>query len=108
MVSNYLSTEYQSFIHMSRYSRWLEEEGRRETWSETVGRLITYFKNHMNTNYKGVIKNKEWDELEEAILSLQVMPSMRALMTAGKALDRENIAGYNCSYIPIEDRKSVV
>jgi len=106
MVSNYLSTEYQSFIHMSRYSRWLEEEGRRETWSETVGRLITYFKNHMNTNYKGVIKNKEWDELEEAILSLQVMPSMRALMTAGKALDRENIAGYNCSYIPIDSPRA--
>ena len=106
MGSNYLPTEYQSFIHMSRYSRWLEEEGRRETWSETVGRLISYFKNHMSTNYKGVIKNKEWDEIEEAILSLQVMPSMRALMTAGGALDRENIAGYNCSYIPIDSPRA--
>ena len=106
MGSNYLPTEYQSFIHMSRYSRWLEEEGRRETWSETVGRLISYFKNHMSTNYKGVIKNKEWDEIEEAILSLEVMPSMRALMTAGGALDRENIAGYNCSYIPIDSPRA--
>ena len=106
MGSNYLPTEYQSFIHMSRYSRWLEEEGRREIWSETVGRLISYFKNHMSTNYKGVIKNKEWDEIEEAILSLQVMPSMRALMTAGGALDRENIAGYNCSYIPIDSPRA--
>ena len=106
MGSNYLPTEYQSFIHMSRYSRWLEEEGRRETWSETVGRLISYFKNHMSTNYKGVIKNKDWDEIEEAVLSLQVMPSMRALMTAGGALDRENIAGYNCSYIPIDSPRA--
>ena len=104
--NNYLPTEYQSFIHMSRYSRWLEEEGRRETWTETVSRLIVYFKNHIDVHYKGVLKNKEWTELEEAILSLQVMPSMRALMTSGGALDRENIAGYNCSYIPIDSPKA--
>ena len=106
MGSNYLPTEYQSFIHMSRYSRWLEDKGRRESWSETVSRLISYFKNQIDTNYKGVIKNKEWQEIEEAVLSLQVMPSMRALMTAGGALDRENIAGYNCSYIPIDSPRA--
>ena len=105
-INNYLPTEYQSFIHMSRYSRWLEEKGRRETWTETAGRLISYFKNHIDTNYKGVLKNKEWNELEEGILSLQVMPSMRALMTAGGALDRENVAAYNCSYIPIDSPKA--
>ncbi len=104
--SNYLPTEYQSFIHMSRYSRWLEDKGRRESWSETVSRLISYFKNQIDTNYKGVIKNKEWQEIEEAVLSLQVMPSMRALMTAGGALDRENVAAYNCSYIPIDSPKA--
>jgi DNA-binding transcriptional regulator YdaS (Cro superfamily) len=104
--SNYLPTEYQSFIHLSRYSRWLEDKGRRESWSETVGRLISFFKEHIDTNYKGVITNKEWDQIEEAILSLEVMPSMRALMTAGKALDREHIAGYNCSYIPIDSPRS--
>ena len=104
--SNYLPTEYQSFIHLSRYSRWLEDKGRRENWSETVGRLISYFKNHINTNYKDAIKPKQWTEIEEAILSLQVMPSMRALMTAGDALDREHIAGYNCSYIPIDSPRS--
>ena len=103
---NYLPTEYQSFIHMSRYSRWLEEEGRRETWSETVGRLINYFKEQIGINYKGAMKNKDWNEIEEAILSLEVMPSMRALMTAGGALDRENVAGYNCSYIPIDSPKA--
>jgi ribonucleoside-diphosphate reductase alpha chain len=98
---NYLPTEYQSFIHMSRYSRWLENEGRRESWDETVGRLINFFKE----NTKGV-DEKSWEDMEEAILSLQVMPSMRALMTAGKALERENIAGYNCSYIPIDNPKA--
>ena len=98
---NYLPTEYQSFIHMSRYTRWLEDEGRRESWSETVGRLISFFKE----NIKG-IDAKSWEDMEEAILSLQVMPSMRALMTAGKALERENVAGYNCSYIPIDNPKA--
>ena len=104
--SNYLPTEYQSFIHMSRYSRWLEDEGRRESWSETVGRLVSFFKEHIDNNYDGVIKKKEWNDLEEAILSLQVMPSMRALMTSGKALERENVAGYNCSYIPIDSPRA--
>ena len=98
---NYLPTEYQSFIHMSRYSRWLEDKGRRESWSETVSRLINFFKE----NTKGV-DAKSWEDMEEAILSLQVMPSMRALMTAGKALERENVAGYNCSYIPIDNPKA--
>jgi ribonucleoside-diphosphate reductase alpha chain len=106
MGSNYLPTEYQSFIHMSRYSRWLEDEGRRESWSETVNRLISFFKKHIDNNYDGVIKKKEWNDLEEAILSLQVMPSMRALMTSGDALDRENVAGYNCSYIPIDSPRA--
>ena len=106
MGSNYLPTEYQSFIHMSRYSRWLEDEGRRESWSETVSRLVSFFKEHIDNNYDGVIKKKEWEDLEEGILSLQVMPSMRALMTSGKALDRENVAGYNCSYIPIDSPRA--
>lgn len=106
MGSNYLPTEYQSFIHMSRYSRWLEEEGRRETWSETVGRLVSFFKDHIDTNYEGGVTDEEWNEIEESILSLEVMPSMRALMTAGKALDREHVSGYNCSYIPIDSPRA--
>ena len=104
--NNYLPTEYQSFIHMSRYSRWLEDKGRRESWSETVSRLISFFKQHIDNEYNSVIKKREWNELEEAILSLQVMPSMRALMTSGDALDRENVAGYNCSYIPIDSPRA--
>lgn len=84
---------YQSFIHKSRYARWIEDEGRRENWDETVGRYINFFKN------RKLINKEEATELYNAILNMDVMPSMRALMTAGPALERENMAGYNCSYI---------
>ena len=103
---NYLPTSYQSFIHLSRYSRWLEEKGRRETWSETVNRLVTFFKYHIQENIEAKVPSSTWTMLEESILSLEVMPSMRALMSSGKALERENIAGYNCSYIPIDNPKA--
>jgi len=106
MANNYLPTEYQSFIHLSRYSRWLEEERRRETWVETVNRLITFFRNHIENNIEAKVNASAWNMLEESILSLDVMPSMRALMTSGKALEREHIAGYNCSYIPIDSPKA--
>ena len=103
-----LPTEYQSFIYLSRYSRWLEEEGRRETWDETVNRLIVFFRNHVenNLNVKDQLDDKDWNMIRNSILSLEVMPSMRSLMTAGPALERENIAGYNCSYIPVDHPKS--
>jgi len=104
--SNFLPTEYQSFIHMSRYSRWKPEEGRRETWSETVQRLINFFADHVDRNLGVKFENSTWDRLEDAILNTSVMPSMRALMTAGEALRRENIAGYNCSYIPVDSPRS--
>ena len=98
---NYLPTEYQAFIHMSRYSRWLEKEGRRESWGETVDRLISFFRQ----NVEG-IDEKSWEDMEEAVLSLSVMPSMRALMTAGKALERENIAFNFYSSIPIDSPRA--
>ena len=101
MGGNYLPTEYQSFIHMSRYSRWLQEKNRRESWSETVDRLFTFFR----SSIEGV-DEQTWEDAQNAILSLEIMPSMRALMTAGKALDKENIAGYNCSYTPIDSPKA--
>ena len=104
--SNFLPTEYQSFIHMSRYSRWKPEEGRRETWTETVQRLINFFADHVDRNIGVKFENSTWDRIEDAILTTSVMPSMRALMTAGEALRRENIAGYNCSYIPIDSPRS--
>ena len=91
---------YQSYIHKSRYARYLPDEQRRETWDETVDRYISFFKN------RGSLDNKTAEELREAITNLEVMPSMRALMTAGEALDRDNVAGFNCSYLPIDHPKA--
>jgi len=95
---------YQQFISKSRYSRFLPEQHRREHWDETVDRYISFMEKHLKENYNHDIPNKE--ELSDAIKSLEVMPSMRAVMTAGKALDRDNTAGYNCSYLPIDDPKA--
>ena len=102
MSNNQLPTSYQEFIHLSRYSRWLPEEGRREVWSETVGRYFDFFKDHLKEMCNYDLPQKVHSELEDAILSQRVMPSMRCLMTAGEALKRENIAGYNCSYVAVD------
>mgnify|MGYP003649887368 FL=1 len=96
-MNNYLPTDYQSFIHKSRYARWLDDEGRRETWGGTVGRYMTNIVKPSIGDKPKVIA-----EIEEAILNLEVMPSMRALMTAGPALARDNTAGYNCSYLAVD------
>ena len=102
MPNNYLPTSYQEFIHLSRYSRWLPEKERRETWDETVARYFDFFKEHLNDLHEYKLTDKLRKELEEAVLSQKVMPSMRCLMTAGEALKRENIAGYNCSYVAVD------
>ncbi len=97
-MNNYLPTDYQSFIHKSRYAKYIDGKGR-ESWPETVSRYIG--------NVVGDKVDKETStEIEQAILSLDIMPSMRAMMTAGAALDRDNTAGYNCSYLPVDDPKS--
>ena len=101
-LSNHLPTQYQQFIHLSRYSRWLPEEGRRETWDETIARYFSFFKEHLKEMCDYDLDTKTKNELEEAILDTRVMPSMRCLMTAGPALKKENIAGYNCSYVAID------
>ena len=97
-MNNYLPTDYQSFIHKSRYAKYIDGKGR-ESWSETVDRYI-----------ENVVGNKvdadTKDEIMFAILNLEIMPSMRAMMTAGAALERDNTAGYNCSYLPVDDPKS--
>lgn len=90
--------EYSKFIHRSRYARWREDLGRRETWEETVDRLVSYWEEKYPDHSKVLRK-----EIQPAILNLEVMPSMRSLMTAGKALDRDHTAGYNCSYVAIDD-----
>ena len=90
---------YQQYIHKSRYARYLPEEKRRETWEETVARYVNYFANKFDIE-------DVYDEILTAIDNLDVMPSMRALMTAGEALERDNVAGFNCSYLPIDHPKA--
>ena len=97
---------YETFIAKSRYSRFLEDENRREHWPETVQRYMKFMHNHLVLKHKYVMSEELFFELQDAILNHEVMPSMRAMMTAGEALNRDNTAGYNCSYLPVDDVKS--
>ena len=106
MSNNYLPTQYQQYIHKSRYARWLYDENRRETWSETVSRYFNFFEEFLKENNGYTLDPKVKAKLEESVLSLQTMPSMRCLMTAGEALKRENVAGYNCSYVAVDNPRS--
>jgi ribonucleoside-triphosphate reductase (thioredoxin) len=99
-MSNYLPTDYQTFIATSRYARWLDKQKRRENWGETVSR---YIENVVATVVRDEIV---LDEVEQAILNLEVMPSMRSVMTAGPAAERDNTCMYNCSFLPVDDVKS--
>lgn len=104
MSSNPFPSSYEEFIYKSRYARWLEEEGRRENWDETVSRLVYYYQ------YLGdkdrIFDEDEAKELYKAIYNLEVMPSMRALMTAGPAMDRCHVPAYNCAYLPVDSPRS--
>lgn len=92
--------QYQEFIHKSRYARWMPEEKRRETWPETVSRYVDFWIRRGQLNVSD--SKKVW----EAIHNLNVMPSMRCMMTAGEALDKDNVAGFNCSYLHIDHPRS--
>lgn len=98
-MSNYFPTDYQAFIHTSRYARWIDEEQRRENWGETVDRYV-------DNIVAGKVDTETQAQIYSAIMNLEVMPSMRAVMTAGPALERDNTAGYNCSYLPVDDPKA--
>jgi ribonucleoside-triphosphate reductase len=98
-MSNQLPTDYQAFIHKSRYAKYFDGEGR-ESWSKTVSRYMD------NVVRRVTGDNSYINDIEQAILGQEIMPSMRAMMTAGPALDRDNTAGYNCSYLPVDDPKS--
>ena len=100
---NNLPSQYQEFIYKSRYSRWIESENRREEWPETVKRYFDFFETHLKENQSYILSAELRSELESAVLNLEVMPSMRALMTAGEALKRDNVAGYNCSYVAVNN-----
>ena len=106
MLSNYLPTDYQNFIALSRYARWREDDQRRENWGETVDRYFDYMENHLKKNYNYTITKALKEKLSTQIMNLGVMPSMRALMTSGPALDRCHVGGYNCSYIPVDSPRS--
>ena len=105
-MSNMLPTTYQQFIHKSRYARWLDSEQRREDWDETVDRYVDFMVNQVRGKHNYELPKKDVEEIREAILNLEVMPSMRAMMTSGPALARDNISGYNCSYIPVDSPRS--
>ncbi len=105
-MSNMLPTPYQQFIHKSRYARWIEDEQRRENWDETVSRYISFMDSYVHDKHGYKLDSSLKNELEEAILNLRVMPSMRAMMTAGDALERDAVCGYNCSYIPVDSPRA--
>ena len=108
-MNNMLPTPYQQFIHKSRYARWLDDEQRRENWDETVERYLQFMVDHVKKKHGFDIEEVtpgDMGLLRQAILSQDIMPSMRAMMTAGPALERDNICGYNCSYIPVDSTRA--
>lgn len=98
-----ISDPYRNFIHLSRYSRWLDSENRRETWVETVDRYMNFMLNHLEKNNGYIPPQQDVDHVRDYILNHMALPSMRALMTAGPALERNNIAGYNCAYVVLDN-----
>ena len=97
-----IENPYEKFIAMSRYARWIPDENRRETWKETVDRYFGFMLNHLKTNFEYTPDEILLSNLKDAVYQRNVMPSMRAVMTSGPALQRDNVAGYNCSYLPVD------
>ena len=97
---------YSQFIAKSRYARYLPEQNRREDWKESVERYVGFMVKHLESEHGHMVDPITLTRVQSAIENFEVMPSMRAIMTAGKALDRDNTAGYNCSYLPIDDVKA--
>ena len=105
-MNNMLPTTYQQFIHKSRYARWLDDEERRENWDETVYRYTNFMANHVKDKHGFDIPRDDLLDIHDAVIGQEIMPSMRGMMTAGSALSRDNICGYNCSYIPVDSPRS--
>ena len=105
-MSKTIENPYENFIALSRYARWIPEENRRETWGETVDRYFDFMLNYLKENYKYAPDKKLVDDLKDAVFNRNVMPSMRSVMTAGPALERDHVAGYNCSFIPVDSPRS--
>jgi ribonucleoside-diphosphate reductase alpha chain len=105
-MSNTIENPYENFIALSRYARWIPEENRRETWGETVDRYFDFMLNHLKENYNFIPDEKLVAELKDGVFKRNVMPSMRSVMTSGAALERDNVAGYNCSFVPVDSPRS--
>jgi ribonucleoside-triphosphate reductase (thioredoxin) len=101
-----IENPYENFIALSRYARWLEKENRRETWQETVDRYFDFMVIQLREKHGYVPDNKTIAELKDAVFNRNVMPSMRSVMTAGAALERENVSGYNCAFLPVDNARS--
>lgn len=97
---------YGEFIAISRYARWMEKPARRETWKETVDRYVDYVSERNERLYPGTVSKVDWEKIRKAIFNLEIMPSMRGLMTAGPALEREPLAIYNCSFLAVNDTRA--
>ena len=106
MTLNDNMTPYQTYIAKSRYARYLDDKGRREHWNETVDRYFDFMEKHLKENNNYTMPAELRQKLARSVQNLDVVPSMRSIMTAGEALERQNIAGYNCSYLPIDDVKA--
>ena len=105
-MSQTIENPYENFIALSRYAKWVESEGRRETWKETVDRYFDFMTNHLNVNLNYIPNEKLVAELKEFVFERNVMPSMRSVMTSGAALERDNVAGYNCAFLPVDSPRS--
>ena len=104
-ADTFTMSPYNHYIAKSRYARFLDDKGRREHWHETVARYFDFMEKHLKKNHDYTLTNDLRDKLQTAVTNLDVVPSMRSIMTAGDALERQNIAGYNCSYLPLDDPK---
>lgn len=105
MSDTFTMMPYNHYIAKSRYARFLDDKGRREHWPETVARYFDFMEKHLKKNHDYTLTGELRNKLQTAVTNLDVVPSMRSIMTAGEALERQNIAGYNCSYLPIDDPK---
>ena len=105
-MSKTIANPYENFIALSRYARWISEDNRRETWGETVDRYFSFMLNHLKENYNYIPNEKLVAELKNGVFERNVMPSMRSVMTSGLALERDNVAGYNCAFLPVDSARS--
>ena len=105
-MSKTIENPYENFIALSRYAKWVEPEGRRETWGETVDRYFDFMLNHLKQDYSYTPDSKLVDELKSFVFQRNVMPSMRSVMTSGAALERDNVAGYNCAFVPVDSPRT--